>query len=101
MLPLVGGLRGRAHLDEVVELVEELLGGGVHLGVGLAHVLVERLVVVDRRLEGGDVGRRGHGGRHLAALAPLGDVLHVLEWKKKENILKRGVCSMQLVELFC
>ena len=79
---------GGAHLHEVIELVEELLARGVHLGVGLAHVLVQRLVVVDGRLQRRDVRRRRHRGRHLATLTPLGHVLHVL---KRGKIIKIGL----------
>ena len=53
MFPVFFGLI--AQLYEMIELVEQLLAGAVDLGVGLTHVLVERLVVVDRGLQGGDV----------------------------------------------
>ena len=66
--PLSPALVG--HLDEVVQLVEELLRGGVDLRVGGAHPLVERLVPVDGGLQGGDLAVRGlgRGGVRVAAL---------------------------------
>ena len=68
----------------MVQLVEELLGGRVNLGVGLAHGLVEGLVVVNGGLEARDVGAVvaasvGRRGRlNVAGRAPFGDVLSVL-----------------------
>ena len=51
MFTIIRALRGTASLNKMVKLVEELLGGAVDLGVGLAHVLVERLVRVDGALQ--------------------------------------------------
>ena len=39
-----------AHLDQVVQLVQQLLASGVDLRVGLAHGLVDGLVPVYGRL---------------------------------------------------
>lgn len=45
-------------LHQVVQLVQELLGGAVDLCVGLAHGLVQGLVLVDGRLQGRNVAGR-------------------------------------------
>ena len=51
MFPVILDTGSTAGLNEVVQLVEQLLGGAVDLGVGLAHVFVERLVRVDGALQ--------------------------------------------------
>ena len=55
MFPVILTTGSAAGLNKVVQLVEQLLGGAVDLCVGLAHVLVERLVRVDGALQVGDV----------------------------------------------
>ena len=80
MFPVILTTGSAAGLNKVVQLVEQLLGGAVDLCVGLAHVLVERLVRVDGALQVGDVRPRG-GRAQVAAAAPLGHVFDVLEKK--------------------
>ena len=48
-----------AGLNQVIQLVEQLFGGAVDLGVGLAHVLVQGLMRVDRTFKIRDVGTGG------------------------------------------
>ena len=80
MFPVILDTGSAAGLNEVVQLVEQLLGGAVDLGVGLAHVLVQRLVRVNGTLQVGDVGAGGVRAE-LAAGAPFRNVLGVLKSK--------------------
>lgn len=80
MFTIIRALRGTASLNKMVKLVEELLGGAVDLGVGLAHVLVQRLVRVNGTLQVGDVGAGGVRAE-LASGAPFRNVLGILKSK--------------------
>lgn len=106
-----------AELDEMIKLVEQLLARAVDLGVGLAHILVQGLMVVDGCLQGGDVAavtrgilgvfpsggfvrgfrlgnnrgrRRRHWGRSLATRAPFWNVVNILGRKDIRKTFKEG-----------
>jgi len=70
----------------VVQLVEQFLGGAVDLGVGLAHVLVQRLVRVDGALQVRDVGPGGARAQ-VAPATPLGNVFGVLKEEAVDKFL--------------
>ena len=78
-LPGILGLFGMVgtHLDEVVELIEELFAGRMDVRVALADGLEERLMVVDGSLQRRDVRAVGNGGGDVQVVAPLAHILHV------------------------